>query len=1273
MEKPLDCVKTPDEEYFREYRQEDLENIEELQFLYDDFGYPNTWTLTKEAWVRRYFDIECIEKEKQYIILLEAVMPYSALYINGRKISSFVHPTLPYESDVTGYLKKGRNEVIVHIYDYEKDEYGRYMTPTGTMSVADNAGIWQDVFLIERANVYVDDCFVKTYIDDMRIETDICIANSSQRDRNIVVKSYIQDKLTKRKVLVFKDTSLYLRKNDIYDFTVSRCFPDAVLWEPSNPKLYEFIIELYENENEIYKHKVNFGFREIKIEGKHIMLNNKPVHLFSDWGHKVTTYCYTKQWIESWFRMIKDGNMNHTRLHTCPHPSFILDMADETGILITGEAGLHGSGGYQASNSDEYWINAEDHIRRFVKRDRNHPSLILWSVENEMRWNQKGKEQKYPEKTINNLPKLKQLINTMDPTRPAYHEGDSSLWDETKQDIISRHYGKDAVGADWWDQSKPLHIGEMALYHYEGPNTALNLIGDKAYIDHRNVDISSALDAKMIIEYGRTGGVCCFGPWNQSCLKLIRTEKQDRILEYKDFTVPGIKPLNVKAHTSEFAFWKRGKNYTVQKSFDIQKEAFRPFAVIDYSLRNGYFKDELIKRTVYLVNDTSSDKAGTIIAKYGNDIVYKRNISIKKGYVEKSDIEFPAITDNDSYISHMKIAYEFTSENTLLDRQEIDICVYDMQSDEYMYYLKKINKNRITLFNDELFTDSISETGIQCINTDNLHSVNKQNTDILIITKNAIQDNDTIHRDIASLLDEGVKILLMEQKISIFKDIKIVNKPVLTAFKTNTKDKLKRVYDSQLCFWGDDPYVKISSDAYVSSYLYQKSDAEDDISYILETGEGSFGRGDLSYSPLLVLKYRDSVLIANQMDITDKINVIPQANHLFVSLLTELSYRNNRSIGKRVNTYILDGDEYDSFEEIKENVKQGADLLINNLTDNNVKCWNDLIGTEIKLLKKNDIFNCRIKKKDRIVNCISNYELNGINTYSYSKKDSKNYNLCDYVIIKNKNLVTVAETCQNSMMKELFVYNGHTELRRAYTISKYFYSEQKKDEYDVISYMKYGKGKIYFNQFKNDIDNPKHKRLLRRIEHNMLGSCSHSSFDYEKTESAKSSDGYPIYVNLSKVVINDCLWDRYVSTTVNNNERMAHKKTISIGEWRLTELNSISSDENDILDDICYLITYNIFSSEPRKNIGSNLGVPNPEDLTFLHVTGNGVIRLAVNGQDYGKKQCIDNLCVFSDISLEKGINYVMMAWFPERKDSNIKIEWKNINLKPESNLEFFN
>ena len=135
---------------------------------------------------------------------------------------------------------------------------------------------------------------------------------------------------------------------------------------------------------------------------------------------------------------------------------------------------------------------------------------------------------------------------------------------------------------------------------------------------------------------------------------------------------------------------------------------------------------------------------------------------------------------------------------------------------------------------------------------------------------------------------------------------------------------------------------------------------------------------------------------------------------------------------------------------------------------------------------------------------------------------------------------------------------------------------------------------------------------------------------------------------------------------------MAHKKTVSIGNWALTRLETFKSNVNDISDNISYLITYNIFSNEPRKNTGSNLGIPNPEDLTFLHITSNGTIRLAVNGQDYGKKECIDNLCVFSDISLEKGINYVMISWMPVIADTDISLEWKNINLKSEINLEFF-
>ena len=82
--KPLDCVKTKKEEYFRASIAEDLKDIESLEFLYDDFNYPNIWTTTKKAWARTKFFIESIDTNTQYLLLLEAVMPYSKVYEIGR-------------------------------------------------------------------------------------------------------------------------------------------------------------------------------------------------------------------------------------------------------------------------------------------------------------------------------------------------------------------------------------------------------------------------------------------------------------------------------------------------------------------------------------------------------------------------------------------------------------------------------------------------------------------------------------------------------------------------------------------------------------------------------------------------------------------------------------------------------------------------------------------------------------------------------------------------------------------------------------------------------------------------------------------------------------------------------------------------------------------------------------------------------------------------------------------------------------------------------------
>jgi len=1266
--KSLECVKKENEEFFRDATEEDIKNIEVLDFLYDDYNYPKEWTRTKNAWVKTDFFINTVDEDTQYLILLEAVMPYSKIYINGVHVSEFVHPTLPNEIDISDFIKKGNNELAVLITDYDKDEYGRYMTPTGTMLIAENCGIWQDVYLCRRNKLHIEDCSIRTCCENGKIEVITDIANNGKFNGSIDLYAYIYDKDNKEKLFCIGKETFYIEPSKRQVIKFSGFYKEARLWEPSDPNLYTVVIEIVVDNNLINTYSERFGFRQIEIKGKDILLNNKPIHLFSDWGHKVTTYCYTKEWISAWFDMIKDCNMNHSRLHTCPHPKIVLDMADEQGVLITAETGLHGSGGYQASNSEQYWENAKDHVIRFIKRDKNHPSLILWSVENEMRWNQKGEEIQYPEKILKHLPEIKNLINELDPTRPAYHEGDSSLWDESSQDIVSRHYGKDGVGADWWDEKKPLHFGEMALYHYEGPNTAVNICGDKAYTDFKEVDIASGLDAKMLIEYGRTKGISCFGPWNQSCLKLIRYPDKDISLKYKDYNKPGVKPLFVRAYTSEFAFWKKEKNYRTQKSFNIQKNAFRPFALIDYSLKDSYFDRQTIERNVYLVNDFKDDVCGSLTVFFDNTEILRKEITIKSGYVEKQNILINNnIESSKEYISEHILKYSFKSNELVLDEQSFKVNIYNIKSKHIHNFTENINTKKVSIYNGEVYKDFLTSVNVSFKSFDNIKDINSNNTDILIIGNNCIQDGSTLHENIRKLLEQGVNVLLMEQKLSVFKDINLVNKQYLTAFRTNSKI-IKCIKNEHLRFWGEDPYAKVNSNSFISSYNYQKKYTKDDIVYVLEAGEGSFGRGDLSFSPLMLLKYGRTKLFANQLNISNKLYEIPQAQYIFLSMLSDLTMYNR----VKKELFILNSSEIEKFNEIKDKINKGATLLINILNKKNIDLWNKTLNLNIKLKEMKHIYQGAIKSYDQILSGISNDDLNGVNTYSYSRIGTSNYVISEILIEKNEKVKSIIETCENSMMKELFVFNGHAELRRAYTISKYSYSDKKRNDYTLLGSINYGKGKIYFNQIEFDTSVEKYKRLQKRFEQNLSYGIEVDSFNYKEIKNIKSSNGYPERVYVSLTDINDFNWPAYVKNTKNNNERMVHKKVYSIGRWDKYENHVMDCALlNSIQDSKQILIAYNIYLSEPRMNSGSNLGIPNPEDLTFLHFNGNGNVRLAINGFDYGSKNFINNSCFYSDISLEKGINYILISWTPKNNEDKLTMQWKNINMKSENTFEF--
>ena len=246
--------------------------------------------------------------------------------------------------------------------------------------------------------------------------------------------------------------------------------------------------------------------------------------------------------------------------------------------------------------------------------------------------------------TVQELPKLKALFNDLDPTRPAYHEGDSSLWNEKHQDIISRHYGKECAGTHWWDKTRPLHSGEMCLYHYAGPNSTLHIGGDSVFKSFQALDEAAAIDASYIIEDGRINAVSCFGPWNLSCLENLRTGIEKIALHYDDFSSPGVKPLHIPAHSSEFSFWESGKGYAPNHSFHIQARAFRALAVIDTNRRSSYFAGTQFKREVFVVNDTPLALFGELQLSLARDgvVVFSQcsEMSMMRGHAASQAIEF---------------------------------------------------------------------------------------------------------------------------------------------------------------------------------------------------------------------------------------------------------------------------------------------------------------------------------------------------------------------------------------------------------------------------------------------------------------------------------------------------------------------------------------------------------------------------------------------------------------------------------------------------------
>ncbi|MBN1437048.1 MAG: hypothetical protein JW936_08225 [Sedimentisphaerales bacterium] len=1262
--KSPDGVRKPGHRFFdvdKDYRN----YTEQDEFLFDGFGYPAEWSQSRSAWIRRTIGIDGIQPGKRWFILLEGVCPRMMLFVNGRQVCQSLHPTLPCQADITDYVKPGINEIVVHVIDYHRGKDGRATTPTGNVVLETHCGIWQDVWLIEKSDLHISDLTIRTSIRQKLVELIYEVTNLSGCDRCVTLKPEIidwhktTDPKTVQSVLALPQEQIAIPAGQTVEFSITQSWSEPQLWNPENPKLYQIRTEVVEDDTKLETHLERFGFREVWIEGPDLILNGYPIHLFSDWGHKSTPYYYTEAWVRQWFGMIRDGNMNHTRLHTHPHPSIILDLADELGIMITDEAGLHGSGNAQGVDEPEYWTNAADHITRFVKRDKNHPSVILWSVGNEMRWNQTTNDSVRRE-----MPGLRELFHRLDPSRYAYFEGDSSLWDETGQDIISRHYGKECSGAGWWDKSKPLHSGEMCSYHYQGPNNTLHISGDSVFADYREMDRAAGIDTAKVIEDGRAVGVCCFGPWNQSSLVNLRPDSEKISLSYDDYSCPGVKPLQVPAHSSEFQFWKpETKGYYTQPSFDIQAYAFRPLAVLDINNRTQYFRGDVLSRRLHVVNDTCNAVKGVLEVTVENStgsVFHQRfETQIDRGRQCHFDIEWDIATDMTP--GHYRYQAQFISGDQVLDswRREIKIAINHVREKQSLKIDRKIGVFGVGTIQPKLCAMGLDPNHVSSLTLQALDGI-----EILILEKDSAPAEDGVKNTLQQFLQQGGRLIVLESMFSIFPQLPLEDKPVLTSFfRAIDHPLLAELNADDVCYWGDDPFSQFSGDSYVAMRMYRKKDCLAECP-ILDSGEGGFGIGDLEYSPLVEIREGRGLAIGCQMRVSEKIDRIPAAETLLINMLKRAD---QYIAAQSCNILEVWGNDVSAIEAVTIHAAQGGTAVVNNIPANMFEKWSHALGLELKPAEAGEIFQAVRVNNHPAISGVSNEDICGIGAWTYTR-DRENVIVAECAITPAPGIESILETPQTSCLRELFQYGGKSEALRAHTVSRFCYGNEKSQPGIIFGVVKHGRGTIYINQFAPQNNQLRLSRFYNRLMANLnpAADCP-SLFEGTYEDLFTGSNGKPdnlLIANLDST-------DNICKVMNPSAERLLSMVVRDIIDWKALRnaQGRCSAEGFDTNRPIAVYMA--VQSPTPRKSQKLNVELPNPELLTFIDITGSGTVEVFVNAKLHDTLELTNGHASANDVELEMGINHVLLMWQGMQPDSELTIAWRNIMHQPERFLMF--
>jgi len=507
----------------------------------------------ERAWFRRDFTIPAAMQGSRIVIHFGGVKWNSTVRVNGRQVGGHYGGYEPFDVDITDVAKVGatnRLELGCHDWtgvfiDRETDfstlkqrpadprdmPRDKILSPVGGRT--SDYGPWDRVTLECHPAIYVKDIFVKTSVWQKKLTVEYVLANETGAAATVTLRLAVDGGPANSRPLPVTRT-VSVPADSEAQATVEMAWPNPHLWSHEDPHLYFLVTTLEQGGKPVDELRTRFGFREFWVDGPRFVLNGARINLLATswWPEIGVTRDYVKQRLQA----IKDANCVVFRTHTQPWPEVWYEVADEVGLMMIPEGPVWNDRETYRINDPKFWDNYAAALKAMVDRDKNKPSVVMYSLENEFY----GGRLKQGTPAALELARMGRLMKQWDPTRPIFYESDGDP--SGVADVVGLHYPHEyPEHADWpntaywmdqpllnkffaptdeaakswvWDRKKPVYIGEFLWIPSSDPSWDTVFHGDDAYLDYRRFHIQAKADSwRMAIQayrYYEVGGI---SPW----------------------------------------------------------------------------------------------------------------------------------------------------------------------------------------------------------------------------------------------------------------------------------------------------------------------------------------------------------------------------------------------------------------------------------------------------------------------------------------------------------------------------------------------------------------------------------------------------------------------------------------------------------------------------------------------------------------------------------------------------------------------------------------